>query len=150
MTEEKQTSLNELLAAYRDAHDAMTDAAAPTWGEYMSIQADIQEAKAPFEARTWELTQLLHEIEDPFKRRLESLAKEIIPLVIEVLAESTTAQGVKVKYRKGYTRFSYDNDVMQAVMLTLQDTHPGTVEAIKRAIKKTVVEPKVTLDRVKE
>ena len=139
--------LDELLEEWAREHDAMVEAAAPAWKAYLGAQQEIKEATAPFEAKEFEMAQWIAKLEEPFKKRLEQLFKDIEPRVIEI--GPLTAGGVKAKLRKGYSHFGYDNNVMQAVMLTLQDSHPGTVKAIKRAVKETVVKPKVTLDRVK-
>lgn len=147
--DEAQKSVNRLLEEWRGLYDEMEDATAATRKATQRIEEELEDAADPFRAKLSEVRGMQETLSAPFHEPLAALEEEIREVVAEVIGESFTAEGVKVGFRSGYLRYSYDHKAMTAIMMTLEDSHPGTAAAIRLAAKETAVKPKVTLARVK-
>ena len=121
--------MDELLKEWRGHYDAMMEDTAELREQIKrlsGIQREIAES----------YLLLMDDLEDHIKAR--ALVK----------AEGHKANGVKVGYRKGYERISYDAGTADGVLGVLRDVLPETAKTLERARKSTFVSPSVSVKAI--
>lgn len=119
-------SVNDTLKKWREVYDAMNAAS-------KEVDEQIKELMLKKDA-----------IELPYWEQLEPLEGEIMAYT-HTVAQSFESQGVKVSYRKGYEKVTYDRKGTDAVWSTLRDILPNTADALERARKVSYVSPSVSV-----
>jgi len=120
---------DDLLEQWKSTNDAMCQ-------ETTELRARIQS-----------LQEQVAEIEAPYRDRLMSIEEDIKPRAL-TWAQTYESDGVRVLYRSGYERISYDSKGTDAVWSTLKDILPNTAEALGAARKVSYVAPSVSVKAV--
>lgn len=117
-----------LLKEWREANEAMQKASASTREEIARLQREVVE------------------FERPDRERIQQIEAELRP---SALAAGKTVKheesGVKVAYRKGTTRVTYDWKAVDSINAVLRDVMPSAASALTAARKATTGDPSVKL-----
>ena len=118
-----------------------------TMKKWREIYDEMHAASEEIDEQIKELMLKKDAIELPYWEQLEPLEAEIIAFA-HTAAQSFGSDGVKVSYRSGYERVSYDSKGTDAVWSTLKDILPNTAEALGAARKVSYVKPSVSVKAV--
>lgn len=118
-----------------------------TLKKWRTVYDEMNAASEEIDSQIKELMLKKDAIELPYWEQLEPLEAEVIAYA-HTVAQSFESQGVKVSYRSGYERVSYDSKGTDAVWSTLKDILPNTAEALGAARKVSYVSPSVSVKAV--
>lgn len=112
--------------------------------EWREAQHSLAAASVEWRKNITRLQREAAELERPYRERMQEIEAELLPSAVAAAKTVKHEEsGVKVAFRKGATRVTYDWRTVDSIAAFLRDVLPATSEALTDARSQSTGDPSV-------